>query len=73
MNIYLCIYVYVYMYIYGYKVAQLVSLVYQRVNINGNLHVQGLNCSNPRGDGTITSLDRHPEIDQLRCNLLSGT
>ena len=33
-------------------------LVYQRVNINGYLHVQGLNRSNARGDGTITSLER---------------
>ena len=44
-------------------------LVYQRVNINGYLHVQGLNCSNARGDGTITSLETSPEIDQRRCNL----
>ena len=44
-------------------------LVYQRVNINGYLHMQGLNCSNARGDGTITSLERRPEIDQRRCNL----
>ena len=42
-------------------------LVYQRVKINGYLHVQGLNSSNARG--TITSLERHPEIDQRRCNL----
>ena len=44
-------------------------LVYQIVNINGYLHVQGLHCSNARGDGTITSLGRRPEIDQRRCNL----
>ena len=44
-------------------------LVYQRVNINGYLHVQGLNSSNARGDGTITSLERRPEIYQRRCNL----
>ena len=35
-------------------------LVYQRVNINRYLHVQGLNCSNARGDGTITSLETSP-------------
>ena len=44
-------------------------LVYQRVIINGYLHVQGLNCSKARGDGTITSLETSPEIDQRRCNL----
>ena len=44
-------------------------LVYQRVNISGYLNVQGLNCSNARGDGTITSLETSPEIDQRRCNL----
>ena len=48
-------------------------LVYQRVNINGYLHMHGLNCSNACGDGTITSLERCPEIDQRRCNLGSGT
>ena len=48
-------------------------LVYQRVNINGYLHVPGLNCSNARGDGTIASLETSPEIDQRRCNLRSGT
>ena len=44
------------------------SLVYQRVNSNGYLHVQGLNCSNARGAGTITSLETSPEIDQWRSN-----
>ena len=44
-------------------------LVYQRVNINGYLHVQGLNYNNVRGDGTITSLETSPEIDERRCNL----
>ena len=44
-------------------------LVYPKVNINGYLHVQGLNCSNARGDGTITSLERRPEIDLRLCNL----
>ena len=44
-------------------------LVYHRVNINGYLYVQDLNCSNARGDGTITSLETSPEIDQRRCNL----
>ena len=44
------------------------SLVYQRVIINGYLHVQGLNCSNASGDGTITSLETSPEIDQRRSN-----
>ena len=28
-------------------------LVYQRVNINEYLHMQGLNCSDAHGDGTI--------------------
>ena len=44
-------------------------LVYQRVNINGYLYMEGLNCSNASGDGTITSLETSPEIDQRRCNL----
>ena len=35
----------------------------------GTCTVQGLNCSNARGDGTITSLETSPEIDQRRCNL----
>ena len=39
-------------------------LVYQRVDINGYLHVQGLNCSNACGDGAITSLERRPEINR---------
>ena len=37
-------------------------LVYKRVNINGYLHVQGLNCSNARGDGT----DYNQSRDQSR-------
>ena len=44
-------------------------LVYQRVNIDGYLHVQGLNCSDACGNGTISSLETSPEIDQRRCNL----
>ena len=48
-------------------------LVYLRENINGYLHMQCLNCSNACGDGTITSLETSPEIDQRRCNLGSGT
>ena len=48
-------------------------LVYQRDNINGYLYVQGLNCSNACGDGTITGLERRPDVDQRRCNLGSGT
>ena len=43
-------------------------LVYQRVNINKYLHVQGLNCSNTCGDGSITSLERRLEID--KCDVI---